>query len=87
MEKALFDVLDVIAVFPGGADGLGDKHGNILPDCFLIPGGSTAEDFAYEIHSDIGDGFLHGIDCRNNRQISGDHKLEHRDVIEIVTSN
>ena len=87
MEEALFDVLDVIAVFPGGADGLGDKHGNILPDCFLIPGGSTAEDFAYEIHSDIGDGFLHGIDCRDNRQISGDHELEHRDVIEIVTSN
>ena len=87
MEQALFDVLDVIAVFPGGADGLGDKHGNILPDCFLIPGGSTAEDFAYEIHSDIGDGFLHAIDCRDNRQISGDHELEHRDVIEIVTSN
>ena len=87
MEKALFDVLDVIAVFPGGADGLGDKHGNILPDCFLIPGGSTAEDFAYEIHSDIGDGFLHAIDCRDNRQISGDQELEYRDVIEIVTSN
>lgn len=87
MEKALFDELGVIAVFPGGADGLGDKHGNILPDCFLIPENSTAEDFAYEIHSDIGDGFLHGIDCRNNRQISGDHELEHRDVIEIVTSN
>jgi ribosome-binding ATPase YchF (GTP1/OBG family) len=87
MEKALFDVLDVIAVFPGGADGLGDKHGNILPDCFLIPGGSTAEDFAYEIHSDIGDGFIHAIDCRDNRQIGGDHELEHRDVIEIITSN
>ncbi|EHK00575.1 translation-associated GTPase, partial [Candidatus Haloredivivus sp. G17] len=83
MEKALFDVLDVIAVFPGGADGLGDKHGNIyLFDCFLIPGGSTAEDFAYEIHSDIGDGFIHAIDCRDNRQIGGDHELEHRDVIE-----
>ncbi|EHK00742.1 translation-associated GTPase, partial [Candidatus Haloredivivus sp. G17] len=70
MEKALFDVLDVIAVFPGGADGLGDKHGNILPDCFLIPGGSTAEDFAYEIHSDIGDGFIHAIDCRDNRHFN-----------------
>ncbi len=87
MEEALFEVLNVIAVFPGGADGLGDKHGNILPDCFLIPGDSTAEDFAYEIHSDIGDGFLHAIDCRTNRQKGGDHKLEHRDVIEIITSN
>ena len=87
MEEALFEVLNVIAVFPGGADGLGDKHGNILPDCFLIPGDSTAEDFAYEIHSDIGDGFLHAIDCRTNRQKGGDHKLDHRDFIEIITSN
>lgn len=87
LEKALFNELGVIAVFPGGADGLGDEHGNILPDCFLVPEGSTAEDFAYEIHSDIGDGFIHAIDCRNNRQIGADHELEHRDVIEIVSSN
>ncbi len=87
LEKALFDELGVIAVFPGGADGLGDEHGNILPDCFLVPEGATAEDFAYEIHSDIGEGFLHAIDCRDNRQIGASQELEHRDVIEIVSSN
>ncbi len=87
LESALFKELGVIAVFPGGADGLGDEHGNILPDCFLMPEGTTAEDFAYHIHSDIGEGFLHAIDCRNNRQIGADHKLEHRDVIEIVSAN
>ncbi|MFB6208480.1 MAG: redox-regulated ATPase YchF [Candidatus Nanohaloarchaea archaeon] len=86
METALFDELGVIAVFPGGADGLGDEHGNILPDCFLLPEDSTAEDFAYTIHSDLGEGFLHAIDVRENRQISGGHKLEHLDVIEIVSS-
>ncbi len=87
LEAALFNELGVIAVFPGGADGLGDEHGNILPDCFLMPQGTTAEDFAFHIHSDIGEGFLHAIDCRNNRQIGADHELEHRDVIEIVSSN
>lgn len=87
LETALFDELGVMAIFPGGADGLGDEHGNILPDCFLVPEGSTAEDFAYEIHNDLGEGFLHGIDCRENRQIGSDHELEHRDVIEIVSSN
>ncbi|MFB6292428.1 MAG: redox-regulated ATPase YchF [Candidatus Nanohaloarchaea archaeon] len=87
LETALFDELGVIAVFPGGAEGLGDEHGNILPDCFLIPRNSTAEDFAYEIHSDLGDGFLHAIDCRESRQIGADHELEHRDVVEIVSSN
>lgn len=86
LESALFDELGVIAVFPGG-EKLEDEHGNTLPDCFLVPGGSTAEDFAYEIHSDIGEGFLHGKDIREMRQIGADHKLSHRDVIEIVTSN
>ncbi len=87
MEKALFDELGVIAVFPGGADGLGDEEGNILPDCFLVPEGSTAEDFAYTIHSDLGEGFLHGINCRDNRQVGADQQLDHRDVIEIISSN
>lgn len=86
LETALFDELGVIAVFPGGADGLGDEHGNILPDCFLLEEGSTAEDFAYTIHSDLGEGFLHAIDVRENRQIGADHELSHRDVIEIVSA-
>jgi len=87
LEEALFNELEVMAIFPGGADGLGDEHGNILPDCFLLPGGSTAEDFAFSLHSDLGEGFLHGIDCRENRQIGSDHKLKHRDVIEVVSTN
>lgn len=87
LEDALFSELGVMAVFPGGADGLGDEHGNILPDCFLLPEGSTAEDFAFSLHSDLGEGFLHGIDCRENRQIGSDHELEHRDVVEVVSAN
>ena len=86
LEKALFDELGVMAVFPGGADGLGDEHGNILPDCFLVPENSDAEDFAYTIHSDLGEGFVHAIDCREDRKIGADHKLEHRDVVEVVST-
>lgn len=87
LEEALFNELGVMAVFPGGADGLGDEHGNILPDCFLVPRDSTAEDFAYTIHSDLGEGFLHAIDCRENRQIGAEHDLEHLDVIEVISSS
>jgi ribosome-binding ATPase YchF (GTP1/OBG family) len=87
LEDALFDELGVMAIFPGGADGLGDEHGNILPDCFLVPENATAEDFAYTIHSDLGEGFLHAIDVREERQIGADHDLDHLDVIEIVSSN
>ena len=86
IETALFDVLGSIAVFPGSANGSADEKG-VFRDCFILPEESTTEDFAYFLHSDIGDGLLHGIDCRSNRQIGSDHELDHRDVVEIVSTN
>jgi ribosome-interacting GTPase 1 len=72
-------------VFPGSANGSKDEKG-VFRDCFVLPGAGTVEDFAYTIHSDVGDGLLHGIDCRSGRQVGSDHELAHRDVIEIVTT-
>jgi len=86
LETALFDELGLVAVFPGSAGGLGTADGRVLPDCFLLPAGATTETFAYHIHTDLGDGLLHGIDCRENRQIGGGHRLSHRDVVELVTT-
>ncbi|GKZ14172.1 redox-regulated ATPase YchF [Haladaptatus sp. T7] len=86
LEAALFDELDLIAVFPGSANGSASEKG-VFRDCFLLPGGSTAEDFAYHLHSDIGDGFLHGIDCRSKRQIGSSSELDHRSVVEIVSTS
>jgi ribosome-binding ATPase YchF (GTP1/OBG family) len=85
LETALFDELGALAVFPGSANGRADTQG-VFRDCFILPEGATTEDFAYHIHSDIGDGLLHGIDCRSGRQIGGDHELDHRDVVELVTT-
>jgi len=85
LEAAVFDVLGCIAVFPGSANGSKDEKG-VFRDCFILPGGSTTEDFAFHIHSDIGEGLLHGTDCRSNRQVGTDHELSHRDVIELVST-
>ena len=84
IEAALFDVLGVVPVFPGTANG--DWQKGPFRDCFLLPPGSTAEDFAYHLHSDIGDGFLHALDCRSKRQIGASHELTTRDVVEIVST-
>jgi ribosome-binding ATPase YchF (GTP1/OBG family) len=86
LETALFDELGALAVFPGSANGRADSQG-VFRDCFILPDGATTEAFAYHIHSDLGDGLLHGIDCRSGRQIGGDHELSHRDVVELVTTN
>ncbi|AGB16824.1 putative GTPase, probable translation factor [Halovivax ruber XH-70] len=85
LETATFDVLDLKAVFPGTASGNWTK--GPFRDCFLLPADATAEDFAYHLHSDIGDGFLHGIDCRDDRQVGADTVLDHRDVLEVVSTN
>jgi ribosome-binding ATPase YchF (GTP1/OBG family) len=86
IETALFDVLGCMAIFPGSANGSADEKG-VFRDCFILPEESTTSDFAYFLHSDIGDGLLHGIDCRSQRQVGADHDLEHRDVVEIISTN
>jgi len=85
LETAAFDVLDLKAVFPGTDSGNWTK--GPFRDCFLLPKDATAEEFAYHLHSDIGEGFLHAIDCRDSRQVSADTVLDHRDVVEVVSTN
>ena len=84
LDHAVFDVLKYMCVFPGGVNKLEDKDGNVLPDCFLLREGSTALDFAYAIHTDIGKNFIRAIDVRTKRVIGKEAKLKNRDVIEII---
>jgi ribosome-binding ATPase YchF (GTP1/OBG family) len=85
LETALFEELGAIAVFPGARKPQND--GTFLQDCFVLPADSTAEDFAYSLHTDIGEGFLHAHDARSGRQVGADTELDHRDVVEITTTN
>jgi len=86
LDAAVYRLLRYIAIFPGGVNKLEDKDGNVLPDCFLLPEGSTALDFAFRIHTDIGNKFIRAIDVKTKMVVGKDHPLKHRDVIEIVTS-
>lgn len=85
LDKAVFDLLEYKPIFPGGANKLEDKDGNVLPDCFLLPKKATALDFAYHLHTDLGDGFIRAIDVRTKMVIGKDHLLKPRDVIEIIS--
>ena len=86
INTSVFELLDYMAVFPAGTGKLGDSKGNILPDCFLLPKGSTAIDFANKIHSDLAKNFVAAIDCKTKRKIGRDTELKHRDAIEIMTT-
>ena len=85
LNTAVFDVLQRIVVFPGGINNLQDSKGRTLPDCFVLPKGSTALDFAYKIHTDLGDKFIRAIDVKTKKTIGKEHIVQHRDVIEIIT--
>ncbi len=84
LNAAVFDFLNYIAVFPGGVGKLEDSEGRVLADCFLMPPESTALDFAFRLHSDIGEGFIKAIDARSGKAVGKSHLLKHRDILEIV---
>jgi len=85
LNMAVFNLLKYIAVFPASANKLSDSKGNILPDCFLLPKGSTALDFAFYLHTDFGNNFIKAIDARTKRALGKTYELKHRDALEIVT--
>ena len=86
LDRSVFELLQYIAIFPGGVNKLADQHGNVLPDCFLLPKGSTALDFAYRLHTDFGKNFIRAIDVRTKLTVGKEHKLKSGDVVEIVAN-
>lgn len=83
LNKIVFEILQYIAIFPAGAK-LEDSKGNVLPDCYLMKKGSTALDFAYRLHTDIGKNFIKAIDVRTKRTVGKDYALKHMDGLEII---
>ena len=84
LNTAIFSLLNMIAVHPGGVSKLEDKDGNTLPDCFLMPKGTTALEFAYKLHTDLGKTFIRAIDVYTKKTVGKEHVLKHLDIIEIV---
>ena len=84
LDEAVFKLLKYIAIYPGGVGKLVDSEGRVLPDCFLMPPNTTALDFAFKLHTDFGKNFIRAIDVKKKMPVGKDHKLQHRDVVEIV---
>jgi len=84
LDEAVFKLLGYVAIFPGGVSKLEDSEGRCLPDCFLLPPKSTALDFAYKLHTDLGKNFICAKDVRTKKTVGKEYVLKNRDVIEIV---
>lgn len=85
VEEAVFKLLDLVVVFPVEDEThWTDKKGNVLPDAFLVPRGSTAVDVAFKVHTDLGKHFIRAIDGRTKMVVGRDHPVKDGDVIKIV---
>lgn len=65
---------------------LTDSHGRVLPDVYLLPSGSTVEDLAAQIHTDLAKGLLYAVDARTGLHLPTDYVLRDRDVLSIVSA-
>ncbi|MFB6146433.1 MAG: redox-regulated ATPase YchF [Halobacteriaceae archaeon] len=87
LNEAVYGLLDRITVYPVRDEtNWTDREGTVLPDAELLPAGSSPRDLAFAIHSDIGEGYLHAVDARANRQVGEDHELDEGDVVKIVST-
>ena len=87
VNKAYFELLNYIPVYPvEDPEKLTDRDGNVLPDVYILPKGSTPRDLAYAIHTDLGKTFLYAIDAKKKIRLGEDYKLKWGDVISIVAA-
>jgi ribosome-binding ATPase YchF (GTP1/OBG family) len=87
IDYAFFKMLRMITVYPvENPENLSDHKGRVLPDAYLIPFGTTAKQFAGMVHSDLGEGFLYGVDVRSKMRVGEEQVLKDRDVISIVSA-
>lgn len=87
INTAYFKLLDMIAVYPvEDVEHLADHNGRVLPDTYLVPKGTTARQFAYIIHTELGESFIYAIDARDKKRIGEDAILKDRDVISVVSA-
>jgi ribosome-binding ATPase YchF (GTP1/OBG family) len=88
INSAFFKLLQMIVVYPvEDSDRLSDHAGNVLPDAFLVPQGSTLKDLAMKIHTQLAERLLFGINARNGMRIGESYELKNRDVIKIVSTS
>ena len=84
LNKLVFERLQMIVVYPVATQKLTDSEGNVLPDAFLVKKGTTLKEFAFKIHSEIGEKFICGIDMRTKKKLGADYELKHNDVVQIM---
>jgi ribosome-binding ATPase YchF (GTP1/OBG family) len=86
IETLIFEKMNRIVAFPVEDESKwSDRKGNVLPNAFLLPPGSTALQLAEHVHTDLAKGFISALDARTKRRLGKEHQLKDCDVIKIFS--
>jgi len=84
---AVFKLLKMNAIYPvADAEKLADTRGRVLPDVYLMPAGSTVEELAGVVHTDLVKGLVYALDVRTGLHLPANYVLRDRDVLSIVST-
>lgn len=87
INSAFLELLNMIVVYPvENPEKFTDHAGNVLPDAYLVPNGTTLKQLALKIHTEIGEQMLYGINARNGMRLSDNYVLKPQDIVSIVTA-
>ncbi len=87
LNIAVFKLLKMNAIYPvADAEKLTDKDGRVLPDVYLMPTGSTVEELALSIHTELTKGLVYAVDARTGIHLPTNYVLRDRDVLSIVST-
>ena len=85
IDYIVYQHLNCIIVYP-----VEDEHkytnnkGDVLPDAYLVPKGTTALQLAAMVHTDLAHKFIGAVDCRRHIRVGAEHALENGDIIKII---
>ena len=84
---AFFKLLDMIVVYPvEDPERLTNHDGEVLPDAYLVPKGTTLKQMASMIHTELGAQMLYGVNARDKMRLADTYLLKDGDVISIVSA-
>lgn len=85
IDHVVYQKLGCIVVYPVEDEHrLANHKGDVLPDAFLVPRGTTAMRLASMVHTELAQKFIGAIDVRKHLRVGADHALSDGDVIRIV---
>ncbi len=87
LNIAVFKLLKMNAIYPvADAEKMTDTNGRVLPDVYLMPTGSTVEELARAVHSDLLRGLVYALDVRTGLHLPTNYVLRDRDVLSIIST-